>query len=143
MTDITGANSLFTITVADLFSSPFQLQGYAADDAFATDAMTIAETLMGVDGILSGGFVNVETHQTISLQADSPSITYFDQWFSAQKSNQEVYTASATITMPAVGLKYTLKNGFLTTYAPMAGVKKLLQPRQFAITWNSVNWANV
>ena len=137
MATITGANSTFTLAIAGLFPTPVQLKGYAADDAFATEALASAETMMGVDGILSGGFVYVEVKQTITLQADSPSTAMFDQWYAAQQQQQDVFVASGLITLPSTKLKYVMTTGFLTSYPPLPDVKKLLQPRRFGITWQS------
>ena len=72
-TTITSANSVFTIVIAGLFPAPVQLQGYASDKAFTTEALDLAEVQMGVDGRMTAGFVPNPTKQTITLQADSPS----------------------------------------------------------------------
>ena len=50
MATITAANSAYAIAVANLFPSPITLQGFAADDAFASDSVTMAENIVGVDG---------------------------------------------------------------------------------------------
>ena len=76
-TTITSANSTFTITAASLFPTPVQLQGYASDKAFATEALELAEVQMGVDGRMTSGYVPNVVKQTISLQADSPSRSIF------------------------------------------------------------------
>ena len=52
---ITGASAVIMLSVPGLFSTPQQLQGFATDDIFDTAAIASAETLMGVDGNLSGG----------------------------------------------------------------------------------------
>jgi hypothetical protein len=143
MTSITGANSTFTLSISSLFTIPQQLQGYATDDSFATEPLQSAEVMMGVDGLLSGGFVYVEVKQSITLQADSPSAPIFDQWYYAQQQIQDVYVASGIITLPSVGLKYTMTKGFLTSYPPLPDVKKLLQPRKFGITWQSAQVQNI
>lgn len=143
MTSITGANSTFTLSISGLFPTPVQLQGYATDDAFATESLTPSETLMGVDGILSGGFVFVEVKQTISIQADSPSADIFDQWYSAQQQIQDVFTATGLIMLPSLRKKYSMVKGFLTTYPPLPDVKKLLQPRKFGITWQAAQPQNM
>ena len=54
---ITSADCTFLITIAGLFTSPVQLQGFAADRAFETAAVDVAELVMGVDGNLSAGWV--------------------------------------------------------------------------------------
>lgn len=134
---ITSANSVFTLSVATLFSVPQQLQGYAADDAFTTAALKAAETMMGVDGFLSGGFVFVAIEQGITLQADSPSNALFDQWYAAQTQVKDIYNAAATIQLPSLGVKFTMTKGFLTDYTIIPDAKRVLQPRKYGITWQS------
>jgi hypothetical protein len=135
---ITAANAVYMISVTGLFSTPQQLQGFAADDVFSTENLQSAETQMGVDGRLSGGFVYKEIVQSIMLQADSDSNFIFEQWWAAQQTAAEVLTANATVILKNLNSKYTLTRGFLTGFSPLPDAKKLLQPRRFSITWNSV-----
>lgn len=135
---ITGANAVIMISIPLLFPVPQQLQGFAADDIFTTDTLQSAETLMGVDGKLSGGFVHVPVPQNYSLQGDSLSNFMFDQWWTAQQQAQELFTANGIVLLTAVGSKWTLTKGFLSGYKPMPDVKKLVQPRPYQITWESV-----
>lgn len=145
MGTITGANAVFTLSIAPpalaaqvsatLFAAPVQLQGFAADDAFATEPVASVETLMGVDGFLSAGFVYVPVRQNISLQADSASNDLFDLWWNSMQTTRDVYLAQGIIILTTIQKKYTLTNGSLTTYHPLADVKKLLQPRRYGITW--------
>lgn len=139
MASITAANAIFTLSITGLFPTPQQLQGFAADAVFETEPLQSAEVLMGVDGNLSGGFVNVEVKQGITLQADSPSIAIFDTWWSQQQAAKDVFTASGIITLKSVGTKWAMTKGFLTTYQPIPNAAKLLQPRKFGITWQSVS----
>jgi len=143
MGSITSANSIYTLAVTGLFPAPFQLQGFSAEDIFTTQALASVETLMGLDGILSGGFVYVPVVQSISLQADSASNNLFDQWYQAQQIAKDVYTAEGVIILQSIGKKWNLSNGFLSSYPPMPDAAKTLRPRRFAITWNSMNPANI
>ena len=45
-------------------------------------------------------------------------------------------TATGLIVLPGISSKWTLTKGFLTDFTPTPAVKKLLQRRQFGITWN-------
>lgn len=143
MSSLTGATAIYALGVTGLYTVPQQLQGFAADDVFSTEAIQSAEVLMGVDGNLSAGFVYVPVVQNISLQADSPSNDLFDQWWAAQQAAEETYIANALITLKAIGKKWTLTRGFLTKYSPVPDTKKLIQPRQYGITWNRVSPAPV
>lgn len=138
MATLTAANSVYMLTIIGLFDVPQQLQGFAADDMWDTDAVESAELLLGVDGVLSAGWVPTMKKQTISIQADSASNLLFDGWATAQESARELYVAGATIRLPGVATSYALVRGFLTSYRPMPPVKKILQPRQYGVTWNLI-----
>ncbi|PTQ70293.1 hypothetical protein [Pseudomonas sp. GV071] len=138
MSTITSANSTFALAITNLFTSPQIIQGYASDSAFSTDAMTIAELVVGVDGKLSAGYLYSPTVQTITLMPDSESMFVFATWFSTMQAARDVYWANGTIILPSIGKKYTLKNGVLTAGQPMPDAKKTLQPQVYKITWESV-----
>lgn len=138
MASITSASAVFMLGIGTVFPVPQQIQGFATDDAFSTEAVDVAETKMGVDGRLSAGFVFMPIKQSITLQADSPSIVMFDAWYAAQKALQDIIFATAVIRIPAVSRSYTLLNGVLSTYMPIADAKKTLDPQKYAITWESV-----
>lgn len=134
---LTAANSVILLTVPGLFDTPVQLQGYATDDVFDTDAIEPAETMMGVDGKLSAGWVPKEIKQSYTLQADSDSVQIFDVWYQAQQRVREILRCSGTVILPAVAQKMILSRGVLTSFQP-ATAKKVLQPRKFTITWESL-----
>lgn len=135
MGDISGAGSVVTLAIPTLFNVPQQIQGFASDDVFDFDEIESVETLMGVDGVLSAGFVWKPQAQSITLQADSPSNAIFDQWYAYQKGGISSYPANGVVIVPSIGLKLILSNGFLTRYK-IPGAKKLITPRRYGITWN-------
>lgn len=136
---LTAANSVVMMGITGLYPTPQQIQGFAADEMFSTDAVSRAEVLMGVDGVLSGGYVYVEVKQTFTLQADSMSCDIFDNWDANEQSNAEVYIANGVISLPNIGKKWTMTRGFLTSYMPIPDQKKLSQPRKFIVTWNTIS----
>jgi hypothetical protein len=139
MPDITGANAIFTIAVLSVFPAPIQLQGFSAEDVFDTDPIESAEVVMGVDGVLSTGFVFVPVKQTITLQADSASNAIFDAWWAANQVLKKSLAATGIIILTAVNTKWALINGALTSYQPIPNTHKRLQPRRFGITWQAVS----
>lgn len=139
MASISSANAILQILVDTVFPVPIQLQGFSADDIFTTNPLESAETLMGVDGILSGGFVFVAVKWEVSFQADSVSNSVFDQWYQSQQAVKDVFQAQGTLWLPSIGTKWALNNGFLTTFHSMPDARKVLQPRRNAITWESVS----
>jgi hypothetical protein len=138
-TTITSANSVFTIVIAGLFPAPVQLQGYASDKAFTTEALDLAEVQMGVDGRMTAGFVPNPTKQTITLQADSPSKDIFTALIQAMKTAREVFYISGSIALPSTGESFTLTRGILTNAKQIPDAQKVLQPVDYVITWESVN----
>lgn len=140
---LTTANSAFALQIAGLYPVPQSIQGYAADDAFAAEDVQPVETAMGVDGKLSGGFTPYPTELNVTLQADSASNDIFDNWMAAQNSSKEAFVANAVIAIQGTGQKYAMTKGFLTSSSPMAGSKKILQPRKFKITFESCSSAPI
>ncbi|RWG53337.1 MAG: hypothetical protein EOQ64_24235 [Mesorhizobium sp.] len=138
MSTLTAANAVITLAVPNLFPTPVQLQGFATDNIYDMDSVDQVETAMGVDGILSGGFVYNPINQTFVLQADSPSIAFFETWASTQVQAKDVYTANGSTTLPSLGRSYISTKGFLVSLPPMPAAAKILQPRRFAIRWQSV-----
>ncbi len=135
---ITSANSVFSLTVTTLYLTPQTLQGYMADAAFEQEGVDIAETVLGVDGILSAGWVPQAYTQTISLMPNSPSSVLFETWAATENTLQDKLTANATITLKSTGRKYSLQNGYLTNYKPIPDAGRVLKGRPFRIVWNTV-----
>lgn len=136
---ITGANVVLTLSQPILFPVPQQIQGFASDDVYNIDSIKSVELLMGVDGILSAGFVYTEVPMNIMLQADSESNDFFDTIWSQSQLAQDAYPLFGLAIIPGIGQKFVMTNGYLTQYPPSPAVKKILQPRTFQITWARVS----
>jgi hypothetical protein len=126
------------LAVGLVFPVPQKIEGYATDDAFAVDANEPTEAMMGVDGKMSAGWVPTMRLQTISLQADSPSLFMFDTWATAQEVAREVFFCDGTLILPSIGKKYALTRGVLSSMKTFPDAKKTLQPVQYRITWQSI-----
>lgn len=135
---ITAANSVFMLTVGTLFPTAQQLGGFMADDVFDTDDIDISETVMGVDGNLSVGYIPNPVEQTIHIMPDSPTSDLFDAWYAAQLAAREVIICSATIWLPGPQKKYACVKGVLKRTKPIPGVKKVVQGVGYRLTWQSV-----
>lgn len=135
---LTSANSALVLVVPEVFPAPQGIQGYSTDDMFGMESVTNVEVLLGVDGRMSGGWIPSEKRQTITLQADSPSVLFFETWFQQSNTARDSFTANGVLTIPAIGSVYTMFNGFLTGFSPMPDARKILQPRRFQITWEQV-----
>jgi len=135
---ITSANIVFMLSVTGLYTAPQRIQGFATDDVGDFDDLAVSENLMGVDGKLSAGFVFNAVVQKIALQADSASNQLFDTWYQAEKVLRDKYFANGILTMPSINMSYVMTNGNLSMYKPIADMKKVLQPRIYQITWESI-----
>lgn len=138
---ITSANALYLLTVTGLFPAPQKLQGFSADDVFDTPAISPAEGMMGVDGRLSTGFTFVPIVQNIALMADSESNNVFELWYETQRLQREILRCNATIILPSLNKAFVLANGYLSSYPTISDAKKVLQPRRYSITWESIDGA--
>lgn len=135
---ITAADSVLTLSVASVYPTPQTIAGFATDDAFNFGDVDVAEGQMGVDGVLSAGWVPVAFTQEITLQADSDSNMFFEQWYLAQKAARTVFRSSGTAIIPSTSRQYRLTRGILRQYSPAPQAKKLLQPRRYSIMWEAV-----
>jgi hypothetical protein len=135
---ITSANSVFLLGVTGVFPTAQQLQGFAADAAFATADIDMAEVMKGVDGNMSYGWLPQMNVQTISLQADSSSGFLFETWVQAENAAKEKMPCFAILTIPGLQRVYTLSNGVLSRAVPHPKAGKTMMPRDFVITWDKI-----
>ena len=135
---LTTANSVIFLVIPDLFPVPQRIQGYSADDIVTTEPVDSVEVVMGLDGQASAGWMPTLKVQTWVLQADSPSTFMFDTWQQSQEAIKDAYIADGTIKFPSLGRLYVCTKGFLSNYAAVPDARKILQPRRFRITWESI-----
>ena len=138
MGSITSANAVLTLSIFPLFPIPQQLQGFGTDDIYDIPRIRSVETMMGVDGVLSGGFVFTAIPQEITLQVDSASNRIFDTWWTQMQAAKETYIAMGSMQLPGVRTKFVQSQGYLTGYSPAPAGKRVLQARRYEITWQSV-----
>lgn len=135
---ITSADSIFALTVTNLFPSAQTLEGYAADAMFALGDTEMAVSVRGADGKLSGGFVFGEYLQTITIMPDSQSRELFETWQLTSLTSKAVFRCNATIILPAISRKFTLTNGILQRVKAIPDAQRVLQAMTFQINWESV-----
>lgn len=141
MRTLTSANSKLIISIPGVFPVPIPIEGYAADDAFTVDPFDMGETLMGVDGKLSGGYTPVPKKLNVVLQADSPSVDVFNAWAQAIQSARETLVAEVTVVIPSIGKTFTLTKGFLKQATMVPPNKKVLQPVNYSIEFETIQSA--
>lgn len=138
MSTITSANSVVALSVAGLFPVPQRIQGFSADRAWESGAIAMTETQMGVDGLKSSGYIFNPVPQTYSLQADSPSRSFFTAIINGMRAAREVLRIDGTIVLPATGESFTCTNGSLQDAPMLPGAGKVLQPMDYVIVWESI-----
>lgn len=135
---LTTANSVLTLTVPALGIGPVQIQGFATDDAFDTPDVKPVETMVGVDGQKSAGFVAYLVPFTFILQADSTSIDVMDAIQEGISVLQDDVEITMSLESPALGKLWTGTQGSLTSYKPTPQGKKLLGPQKFEIVFRRI-----
>jgi hypothetical protein len=138
MATLTAANSALSITIGSLYAVPLTLQGYAVDDAFATQDVQTGETVIGVDGLMSYGYTPYTTPLDIYLQADSVSMPIFDNLIGVEKANREKQIIAVSIVLPSIQMTFDFATGILKMASPMPSVKKVLQFRKFSFEFQDM-----
>ena len=138
MSTITSANGVITASVQGLFPSPVTLEGWAVDDAFALDEVTLAEAKIGVDGMAAYGYVPTLSPFTIRLLANSPSLFFFEEIVNQTMALGEVFIINLTVYLPSVGKRYVFSNGTLLSGKLMPDGKKTLADQDFKMTFGSI-----
>lgn len=133
MTTITSANSKMTLAVPPVIGVS-TVQGYATDDAFASEPVDSAVAVMGVDGRMSHGFTPYITKLRIMLQADSPSISLFETWLGANAAIKDSLEGQMAITLPSIKKSYAFFKCALTRITPVPPAKKTLEPVEYEIS---------
>jgi hypothetical protein len=128
---LTAANSVITLSCAGIYDAPVNMQGFGADDVFEVGSLKQVETVMGVDGTFSAGFIFNEVDWGLTLEPNSLSIIFFDTIMAQQQAAIEVYPITGTILLPSIRTSYILDTGYLVDSPPMPSAKKILQPRKF------------
>lgn len=126
--DITSANAEAVLTVEEIYPSGIILQMFGTDQSLSMDAIDIAETRKGVDGMLVGGYVPVIYPVTITLEASSPSASALSTVWQAMSTNRKVYACNLVCTVPSIGVVFTWSVGIMRNGAPFPTMQKVLAP---------------
>lgn len=128
---LTAANSILLIKAKGFNNNWTQIEGYAADNAFEFGQGAIGETVMGVDGVQSGGFTPYEIEFNIQLQANSNSRSYFDKLINYMNDQQETVPIEFSCEIPSIKKRYSC-SGFLTSAAVGTTARKLLESATYS-----------
>ncbi|AOM39680.1 MULTISPECIES: phage tail fiber protein [Xenorhabdus] len=135
---ITAADAIITLSVTNLYPSGVQLQGFAADNIYGTEALELAETVRGADGKLSAGFIYGNIAQTFYIMPDSDSRDIFDTWATTSRASAAVFRCNATVILPSLKRKYSCVNGVLKQWKALPDAGRVLQASQAVIEWESI-----
>jgi hypothetical protein len=135
MASITSANAVFILTIPTVYPNGVQLQQFGVDDAFSPEAFDTTETQVGVDGYGVAGYIPNPVEMMVKFLASSPSVVVFENWFEAMVLINDVLPCSGQIAQPSVGRNYTLPFGVLKRVNSMAEARRILQNREFRLTW--------
>lgn len=123
--DITSANAVVSLT-CDLFSC--NLQQFSADTSFEGEDDQVAETRMGIDGIMVAGQTPNIKVVNIHLEASSPSMQYLVLLKQAMEKNRTIYPCNMVIALPSIGKRITYSTGVLQSAKDLPDGKKVLDP---------------
>ncbi|MDR3049427.1 MAG: hypothetical protein LBV16_06310 [Elusimicrobiota bacterium] len=130
--NITAANSSVSM------SSPLGLtkwEGYSADATFTTENVTFVETKIGVDGIMSAGYVPTIKTLTATFEASSDTIPKLDALIALCESSKTPVAVVLTFIIPAVSRKFIV-NAVLTGGNPLFNATKTLEAKEYVFQFS-------
>lgn len=140
--NITSADAIVELVVAELYPSGFNLEQFEAQNIFEMGDTDAAETQRTADGKLLAGFIYGDLPWTFHLAASSPSIQYFDTWLTTQMTARTILRCNGTVILPSLGKKYTMTNGVLQRAKRMPSAGRVLQPVTGVIQWETITPSN-
>ena len=133
--NLTAANAVVAISVPNLYPVPQVLTSFVADNPFSADEQVIAETVLSLNGRLSGGWIPSTIMQTFTILPDTDDMGFFLNWMQASQSSRSMFECAGVITLPSIKRVYTMPKGFLISGKVFPDVSKILQPISFKIQW--------
>ncbi len=127
--DITSANSKLRIVVPALFPGGFDVDDYAVDAMWSTEAVQNAEDAMSADGKYHAGYIFNPIAFTINLMPTSAAGALLDQWWSAERTAVAKFQCNAYLSVPALDSSFQMVNGIVYSWTPTPNGSRILQPR--------------
>lgn len=125
--DITSANSVAYMYL-DIFPAGIKFEQYSADGAWSSDAYSVLETRMGVDGKMSAGYTPVEKEVTFTFQANSPTLDKLDIVWQTMEVSKTPLFAQLSIKIPSIKKEFVLANAVMMNYKLLPDAQKVLEP---------------
>ena len=134
-----NSNSSVSLQVNNLYPIPQDIQGFSTEDMFSAAEVKPVEVMIGVDGKKSTGFLPMLKEVTLMMQADSQSNDIFVNWFQVMDATRSSdFDAELIIRVQGTRKSYACTNGSLTSYSPTPKGGKVLGPRSYTITFESI-----
>ncbi|WP_019272732.1 hypothetical protein [Neisseria lactamica] len=121
---LTSANSVLLWKAKGYTDQFVQAQGYKTDSAFDFSGATIGETVMGVDGIQSGAYIQHEHQLTITFEANSPTRAHFAKMYERMTEQMETFPFEFQVDIPSLGIRRIAK-GFMINLAGFSAKKRM------------------
>ena len=125
--NITSANAVIIYQDNFFIKKGLPLMQFATDQSVTTDAVQKAETRMGVDGKLVGGYTPAPIPLTLMFEPSSPSWRIIQRSINAADTLRMPLICQLNITIPSIAENYSLRNGFLTEVTNL-NLKKVMDP---------------
>lgn len=138
---ITSADAKMLLVAVGVFDSPVPIEGFSTDSMWTSDAKQTGEFQMGADGKLSAGFVFAPTRISVTLQADSQSIDFFDTIAQTQQQRKKLIEIRGVVAIPAIRKKFALQKFYMENWQPLPTAGRVLAPRPFALIGESCTWS--
>lgn len=121
---LTNANSILRIRCPGLYDQFVEIRGFQADNRTTSSTMTIAETVDGVDGETSGGYVYNGVDFEVYLMPNSASIDVFRNIMRLFIENKDIVVVDFEQVNTALGRQSEF-SAFFVSGPGMSGGAKL------------------
>lgn len=121
---LTSANSVLLWRAKGYSDTYTQVQGYKPDASFEFGDEALGETVIGVDGQLSGAHIHSSVTLTIHLAANSPTRAHFARMRDAIKSQMETFKFDFAVEYPSIKVRKTC-SGFMTQLGGLSNGRML------------------
>lgn len=109
---ITAANCVILFRCEGVYDGFVKITGAQTDSFLSFGDVTLSESEIGVDGQRASGFTPHLTTVTLSLAANSPSVSVLEDVYNDHITNMEVRDCEFQVTYPSTKKRRTLKGAF-------------------------------
>ena len=134
---LTTANSTIILTLP-ILPVPVKLEGYSTDDMLNQDELNFTDSVMGIDGLKSSGYIIEKRVVNLTFMPTSASIDTFNIWINAMKVARESLEATAmSVTVPGLKNTYLFTIGNLKNGKEIPDLKKMSESIKYTLEFES------